>query len=77
MGLGPHLKEEIFVLLKELNRRGLTLFIVEQEVFLTLGISHRGYFLRNGRLIKEGPASTLIESKEIREICLGIEGLGN
>jgi branched-chain amino acid transport system ATP-binding protein len=77
MGLGPHLKEEIFVLLKELNRRGLTLFIVEQEVFLTLGISHRGYFLRNGRLIKEGPASALIESKEIKEICLGTEGLGN
>jgi branched-chain amino acid transport system ATP-binding protein len=61
-GLAPRFIDEIFAKFREMNRRGLTLFIVEQEIYLSLSISHRGYLLKNGRLIKEGPASVLIES---------------
>ncbi len=71
MGLAPRFTEEIFAAFKEMNRRGLTLFIVEQEIHLSLAISHRGYLLRNGRLIKGGPSSSLIESHEVKALCLG------
>ena len=65
LGLAPRLMEEVFATFKEMNRNGLTLFIVEQEIELSLNISARGYLLRNGRVIKEGSASTLMESREL------------
>ena len=65
LGLAPYLKDDIFAALREMNHRGLTLLIVEQEIYLSLAISHRGYILRNGRLIKEAEASTFLESREL------------
>jgi len=65
LGLAPRLMDEIFATFREMNQKGLTLFIVEQEILLSLSISERGYLLRNGRLIKEGSASTLMESREL------------
>jgi branched-chain amino acid transport system ATP-binding protein len=65
LGLAPRLMDEVFATFREMNQRGLTLFIVEQEILLSLSISERGYLLRNGRLIKEGSASTLMESREL------------
>lgn len=70
LGLAPRLMDEVFATFREMNQNGLTLFIVEQEIRLSLGISRRGYLLRNGRVIKEGSASTLIESRELT-ISLG------
>jgi branched-chain amino acid transport system ATP-binding protein len=71
MGLSPRFTEEIFAAFKEMNRRGLTLFIVEQEIHLSLAISHRGYLLQHGRLIKGGPSSALIESRDVKALYLG------
>ena len=65
LGLAPRLMDEVFTTLKEMNQKGLTLFIVEQEIHLSLSISKRGYLLRNGRVIKEGLASSLMESREL------------
>ncbi|MCJ7663266.1 MAG: ABC transporter ATP-binding protein, partial [Desulfobacterales bacterium] len=70
-GLAPRYIDEIFAAFKEMNRRGLTLFIVEQEIQLSLAIAHRGYILRNGRLIKGGPASALLKSQEVKVLCWG------
>jgi branched-chain amino acid transport system ATP-binding protein len=70
-GLAPRFIDEIFAKFNEMNTKGLTLFIVEQEIYLTLSISHRGYLLRNGRLMKEGPASVLLESQDVKALCLG------
>jgi len=70
LGLAPRLMGEVFATFKELNQKGLTLFIVEQEVELSLNISARGYLLRNGRVIKEGSGSALMESRELM-ISLG------
>lgn len=70
-GLSPGLTDEIFTRFSELNRRGLTLFIVEQEILRSLSISHRGYFLRNGRLIKEGPSPLLLETPEVQALIKG------
>jgi branched-chain amino acid transport system ATP-binding protein len=71
LGLAPRLMDEIFSTFREMNRKGLTLFIVEQEIHLSLAISNRGYLLRNGRVIKEGMASALIESQDLRVLGLG------
>jgi branched-chain amino acid transport system ATP-binding protein len=65
LGLAPRLMDEVFATFREMNQKGLTLFIVEQEILLSLSISERGYLLRNGRMIKEGSASTLMESREL------------
>jgi len=73
LGLAPRLMDEVFATFKEMNQRGLTLLIVEQEIQLSLAISDRGYLLRNGRVIKEGSASTLMESPEVKALCLGEE----
>lgn len=69
-GLAPRLTDEIFATFKEMNQKGLTLFIVEQEILLSLSISHRGYLLRHGRLVKEGLASALIESEDVKALYL-------
>lgn len=71
LGLAPRLTEEVFATFREMSRGGLTLFVVEQEIQLTLAISDRGYLLRNGRMIKEGSASVLTESREVKALCLG------
>jgi branched-chain amino acid transport system ATP-binding protein len=68
-GLAPRYIDEIFTAFQEMNKQGLTLFIVEQEIQLSLAISHRGYVLRNGRLIKGGTSSILLESREVKELC--------
>jgi branched-chain amino acid transport system ATP-binding protein len=73
LGLAPRLMDEVFAAFKEMNQKGLTLFIVEQEIHLALSISERAYLLRNGRVIKEGSASTLMESRDVRALCLGEE----
>ena len=73
LGLAPRLMDEVFAAFKEMNQKRLTLFIVEQEIHLSLSISQRGYLLRNGRLIKEGSATTLMESPDVKALCLGEE----
>jgi branched-chain amino acid transport system ATP-binding protein len=69
-GLAPRFTDELFATFKEMNQKGLTLLIVEQEILLSLSISHRGYLLRHGRLVKEGPASALIESEDVKALYL-------
>jgi branched-chain amino acid transport system ATP-binding protein len=71
MGLAPRFTDEIFAAFREMNRRGLTLFIVEQKIHQSLAISHRAYLLQHGRLIKEGPSSVLLESDDVKALCLG------
>ncbi|MBM4338285.1 MAG: ABC transporter ATP-binding protein [Deltaproteobacteria bacterium] len=68
LGLAPRFIEEIFATLKKMNQTGSTIFIVEQEIPLTLSISHRGYIIRNGRILKEGAPSILLESQEVKDL---------
>ncbi len=70
-GLAPRFIDEIFSKFKEMNQSGLTLLVVEQEIYLALSLSHRGYLLRNGRLVKEGIATTLLHDPVIEALYLG------
>jgi len=72
MGLMPKLVDQVFEVLKQLNRRkGLTILIVEQNAAASLEISHRAYVLETGAIVHQGAASSLLEDPKIREVYLG------
>jgi branched-chain amino acid transport system ATP-binding protein len=71
LGLSPLLVEEMFGLIGRLNRDGLAILLVEQNVVQSLGIAHRAYVLENGRIALSGPAAELAEHPELRRSYLG------
>ncbi|MDO8643354.1 MAG: ABC transporter ATP-binding protein, partial [bacterium] len=71
MGLSPLLAKEVFRTLREINRQGTSIFLVEQNVALALQFSHRGYVLENGRIVLSGSASQLSQDTRVKEAYLG------
>jgi branched-chain amino acid transport system ATP-binding protein len=71
-GLAPLVVAEVFGLLKEMRKTGMTILLVEQNVRQTLQIADRGYVLENGRLALEGACSMLRESDHVRKAYLGM-----
>ncbi len=71
MGLAPALVDQSFEIIKEINQRGVTIFMVEQNAHAALSIADRGYVLQSGRIVMKGPAPELIKSDEIRKAYLG------
>jgi branched-chain amino acid transport system ATP-binding protein len=73
LGLSPLLGKTIFKVIKEINAsKGLTIFVVEQNVKMALEVSKRGYVLETGRIVGEDAASTLLASRDIQTKYLGI-----
>jgi branched-chain amino acid transport system ATP-binding protein len=72
LGLSPLLVKQIFDVLVEINKTGITLFIVEQNVPTTLKIADRAYIMETGRIVGEGPARQLMESAHVKEAYLGM-----
>ncbi len=71
MGLSPALVERNFRLIQDINRDGVTVFMVEQNAAMALSIAHRGYVLRTGEIVMAGPAADLLKSEGIRRAYLG------
>jgi branched-chain amino acid transport system ATP-binding protein len=72
-GLAPVIVKYIAEAIKEINRsRGLTIFIVEQNVSMTLGMADFGYILENGRIVGKGAAAELLQSEQVKNAYLGI-----
>jgi branched-chain amino acid transport system ATP-binding protein len=71
-GLSPRIVGEVFANLAAINRNGVTIVLVEQNVKAALAIAHRGVVLVEGRLRHEGPAATLADDPIIAELYLGI-----
>ncbi len=71
MGLAPLLVAEIFRVIGELNRQGVTILLVEQNARAALGIAHRGYVLETGRVVLAAPAATLLADAGIQRAYLG------
>jgi branched-chain amino acid transport system ATP-binding protein len=71
MGLAPLLVEEIFRVIVELNARGVTVLLVEQNARAALTIARRGYILETGRIVKTAPAAELLADDAIRRAYLG------
>src|SRR5207245_2627950 len=76
-GIEPMLVEEIFAIVREMNRREkLTVLLVEQNAALALQIAEHGYVMENGRLVLDGPAAALRENADIKEFYLGLTEVG-
>ena len=71
MGLAPLLVEEIFRVIVELNQRGVTILLVEQNARAALAIAGRGYILETGRIAKTAPAVDLLADDDVRRAYLG------
>ena len=71
MGLAPLLVQEIFRTLGELNERGLTIFLVEQNVRQALKIAHHAYVMENGRIVLSGASAELLDNPKVIEAYLG------
>jgi branched-chain amino acid transport system ATP-binding protein len=72
LGLAPIAATEIFKVIETLNRRGLTVLLVSQEVLHALTIAESAYVLENGRVTLKGPAKALLEDPRIKESYLGL-----
>lgn len=72
LGLAPNLAQGIFDTIRELNARGVTALLVEQNVKQALRLAHRAYVLENGGLILQGNASELAGNPHVRKAYLGI-----
>jgi branched-chain amino acid transport system ATP-binding protein len=72
LGLGPKLVSDMFRIVREINARGVTVLLVEQNVYEALEISGRAYVLQTGRIVMEGRGQELLESDHVREAYLGM-----
>lgn len=72
LGLAPNIVSQIFELIVEISKQGITILLIEQNAFMALKISDRAYVLENGRVSLEGPAQEIINNEKVREIYLGI-----
>jgi branched-chain amino acid transport system ATP-binding protein len=71
MGLAPLVVQEIFNILRTLNRGGLTILLVEQNARLALSIAQRGYVMENGRVVLFGSSAELLSDRKIIDAYLG------
>ena len=72
LGLAPLLTQEIFRVLSGLNKDGLTILLVDQNLTQSLKISHYGYVLENGRIVLEGTSQELLASEDTKRAYLGL-----
>ena len=71
MGLAPLLMYDMFRTLKELNREGLTILLIEQNANLALRFAHRGYVLDTGEIVAHGESEKLLADPEVKKAYLG------
>jgi branched-chain amino acid transport system ATP-binding protein len=71
MGLSPILVNEIFDIIKEINKSGTTILLVEQNAKKALSIANRAYVLETGRITMSGDAKELAASEEVKKAYLG------
>jgi ABC-type branched-chain amino acid transport systems, ATPase component len=71
MGLSPLLVNQIFDIIKELNRAGSTILLVEQNARMALKVADKGYVLETGKIVLSGKASDLLEDDAVKKAYLG------
>ena len=71
MGLSPLLVDEVFKIIKDINKDGTTILLVEQNAGKSLAISDRAYVLENGRIVLSGTGSDLASSEMVKKAYLG------
>ena len=72
MGLSPLLVKEIFKIIQEVHKQGMTVLLVEQNAKMALSISDRAYVLETGRISMSGAASDLLNDEKVKKAYLGL-----
>ena len=72
LGLSPLLVEEMFALIQDLNKTGLSFFLVEQNVMQSLEIADRAYVIENGKIVLSGEATSLLDDPNLKKSYLGV-----
>lgn len=71
MGLSPILVETIFTIIRDLNKEGSTILLVEQNALQALTVAHRGYVIETGSIVLEDTGTNLLKSEQVRKAYLG------
>lgn len=71
MGLSPLLVKEIFNIIKEINKDGTSILLVEQNAKMALGIADRAYVLETGKITMSGTGEQLAKSDDVKKAYLG------
>ena len=71
MGLSPLLVQEIFDIIQNVHKEGMTILLVEQNAQMALSVAHRGYVLETGNITKSGTGAELLASPAIKKAYLG------
>ena len=71
LGLAPILVNTIFETVKEINRSGVTVVLVEQNARVALKLAHRGYVMEVGKIVLQDSAEALLANPEVRDAYLG------
>ena len=71
MGLSPLLVKEIFAIIREVNKQGITILLVEQNAKMALEIANRAYVLETGSIVMSGDAHELANNDQVRKAYLG------
>jgi branched-chain amino acid transport system ATP-binding protein len=71
LGLAPLIVQEIFKIMEELNERGITFLLVEQNAYMALEISNRAYILQVGEIALEGESKLLMDNEEVKKKYMG------
>ena len=72
LGLAPLMVKFIFDIIQEINRQGVTVMLVEQNVYQSLRISHRAYVLETGRVVMTGSGDALLNDDHVKKAFLGM-----
>lgn len=72
MGLAPLIVKEIFMAIREINKDGVSVLLVEQNATMALAVAHRGYVMETGNIVAEGTAEQLRSNDVVKSVYLGI-----
>jgi branched-chain amino acid transport system ATP-binding protein len=73
LGLAPVVVDQLLVVLAEIRKQGITVLLVEQDVFAAFSVADRGYVMETGRIVREGAISELENDPEVRKAYLGVQ----
>jgi branched-chain amino acid transport system ATP-binding protein len=76
LGLAPLIVQQIAEIVREVNRQGTSVVLVEQNANMALSLAHRGYIVESGRVVKDGTGAALLADKDIQEFYLGVGDAG-
>ncbi|MBR3753444.1 MAG: ABC transporter ATP-binding protein [Ruminiclostridium sp.] len=71
LGLAPLIVRDIFSIIKEVNKQGVTILLIEQNANMALKTAHMGYVMETGRITMSGPGQELLVNEDVRKAYLG------